>query len=128
MRRAAVTILFALFVFVPARAVQAQEIHAVTGAEMDAMVSERAAAADADREAIRALLRHPEVRAAAGSAGLDIQRAESAVDVLDADQVERLAPTVRQLDGALAGGRELIVITTTTLIIGLLILIIILVA
>lgn len=128
MRRLAGTFLFALFVLTFARAAPAQETHAVTEAEMDAMVSERAAATDADREAIRALLRHPEVRKVAEGSGLDIQRAEDAVGVLDASAVERLGPTARQLDEALAGEGGTIVISTTTLIIALLVLIIILVA
>lgn len=128
MRRLLVTTLLGLFALAPAAAIQAQEVHAVTGAEMDAMVSERTAALDADREAIHALLRHPEVRSVARTAGLDMHRAESAVEVLEAEEVERLAPKARQLYGALTGGQSTIVISSTVLIIALLVLIIILVA
>lgn len=128
MRRLATTFLFILFALFPARVALAQEAHAVTEAEMEAMVSERAEAADADREAIRTLLRHPEVRDVAESAGLDLQRAEDAVDVLGAEEVAHLAPRARDLNEALIGGRNVIVISTTTLIIALLILVIVLVA
>lgn len=128
MRPLLATFLFALFALVPLRSLQAQEPHAVTGAELDAMVSERTASADADREALRALLRHPEVREVAEVAGLDVKRAEDAVEVLGPAEVGRLAPQARRLEAALAGGDSTIVISTTALIILLLVLIIILVA
>lgn len=128
MRRVVLTILFVPFVLVPAHPLRAQEAHTVTEAEMDALVADRAAAAAADREAIRALLRHRGVREVAERAGLDIRRVESAVGLLDAEAVEELAPTARRLDEALAGGGEVITISVTTLIIALLVLIIILVA
>lgn len=108
------------------RAVAAQEAHAATPEELEALVVRRTEAVDADREALRAVLQRPEVRRVARTAGLDIRRAESAVAVLDAEEVERLAPTVRQVEEALAGGAN-VVIPITTLIIALLILIIILV-
>lgn len=128
MRRLVITLLFGLFVVAPVATIQAQEVHTVTGAEMDAMVSERTDASEADREALRTLLRHPEVRAVAGTAGLDLQRAESAVDVLEEEEVERLAPKARELYDALTGGGSTIVISSTVLIIALLVLLIILVA
>lgn len=109
------------------RAAAAQEAHAATPEELEALVVRRTEAVDADREALRAVLQRPEVRRVARTAGLDIRRAESAVAVLDAEEVERLAPTVREVEKALAGGANVIVISTTTLIIALLILIIILV-
>ena len=128
MRRLAPTFLFLILSSLLARPAAAQEAHAITGAEMEAMVHETATDAAADREAIRSLLRHPEVREAAGAAGLDLQRAEDAVEVLGPDEVERLAPRARRLGEALTGGKDVIVISTTTLIIALLILILILVA
>lgn len=128
MRRLAPAFLFALLSLFPAGIAHAQEAHAVTGAELEALASERAAAVDADREAIRTLLRHPEVRRIAEGAGVDLQRAEDAVDVLDADEAANLAPRARDLNEALVGGDNVIVISTTTLIIALLILLIILVA
>lgn len=128
MRSLAPAFLFASLALFPTGVAHAQEAHAVTGAELEALASERAAAVDADRDAIRTLLRHPEVRRIAEGAGVDIQRAEDAVDVLDADEAASLAPPARDLTEALIGGDNVIVISTTTLIIGLLILIIILVA
>lgn len=127
MRRLAVTPALALAALLLAGPAESQEEHAVTGAELEALVLERTEAAEADRTALRELLRHPRVRAVAEAVGLDVRRAEAAVEVLEPAEVERLAPRARELDRALAGGASTIVISTTTLIIALLVLILILV-
>src|SRR5262245_57997168 len=52
---------------------------------------QRRSQADVQRETIRALLRRPEVRSVAAESGLDLKRAESAVGVLQGDELARLA-------------------------------------
>lgn len=115
-------LLAATLAFAPAAA---QEAHVLSSEEIEGLVAERAAEADVDREALRAFLDRPEVRRIADDAGIDLQRAASAVATLEDGEAERLAIQARSLDEALAGGQDYVVISTTALIIALLILLII---
>ena len=95
---------------------------------LDAAVQQHVNAVDQDRETVRQFLRRGDVRAIAGTYGIDIRRAEAAVATMDAADLASVAAQARQADGALAGGASTVTISTTTIIIGLLVLILLIVA
>lgn len=99
--------------------------HAVDKSALEQAVKQRVAEQQADRDAIKSLLRRSEVREIAATAGLSLQRAEAAVSTLDGDDLRELARQARQVQNDLAGGASTIVISTTTIIIVLLIVILI---
>jgi len=113
-----------LLVTLPADA-RAQE-HAVSQAELDALVTAHAESQDADRTALQDWLARPDVARIAATAGIDILRANAAVATLDAEDAMQLAVQLEGLDASLAGAADAITIQTTTLIIVLLVLIIVL--
>lgn len=76
-----------------------------------------------DRQAIRDLLRRPDVRRIAGSAGLDIERASAAAGVLTGPELRNIAASAREINGRV-GGTEKVTISVTALIIILLVIII----
>lgn len=106
----------------------AQEEHAATAGEIDALVAERVSEEREARSTLYEFLQTPDVREAAEEAGIDLRRAESAVASLDDDDAMMLAERANQLDETLAGAQDRIVISTTAIIIVLLVLIIILVS
>ncbi len=106
----------------------AQERHAVSPSVLAATVTEHAATADADRDAIREALSRPEVRAVAERTGIDIDRAIASIDTLDPSTTARAAESARQVNQSLVGGASTITISTTTIIIVLLLIILIIVA
>lgn len=122
------TLAVALALWLVAPQVNAQVLtnpQPTTQAAIDQALAERAAAADADRQVIRQVLSRTEVKDVADRMGVDIGRLQSAVGVLNADQLAQVAAQARQVDQNLAGGATTVVITTTTIIIALLIIIII---
>jgi hypothetical protein len=101
--------------------------HVVNAAQLQEAIGVKLDQTAADRQAIRHLLERPQVIKIAAGAGLDLARAQSAVDVLSGSELTNLASHARQADEQLAGGRT-VVITTTVLIIALLVVIILLVS
>lgn len=120
-RRSIAIVLMVLLVAPVARAQQS----VVSRSALEQAVQERVTQEQADRDAIQSLLRRPEVRQIAATAGLSIERAEAAVSTLDGEDLKELASQARQAQNDLAGGATTIVITTTTVIIILLIIILI---
>ena len=120
------TLAVACLVF--AAPLHAQESESVlSGEDVRNLVAERSEELTEQRSALARLLAHADVRRIAAGAGIDIRRVESAAATLSDEEIERLAPRLRDAEHALAGG-EAVVISTTAIIIGLLILIVILVA
>ena len=117
-----------LMVVVAAPGVDAQTSHAASQAAIDSALQQHVASEAQDREAILRVLDHPEVKAVAERAGLDLRRATSAVATLDATELAKVAAQAQQVDEALAGGQSRIVISTTLIIIVLLVIILIIVA
>lgn len=107
---------------------EAQTAHAAPQAAIDAALQQHVAGQAADREAILRVLDHPEVKAVAGRAGLDVRRAATAVATLDGQELAQVAAQAQQVEQALAGGQSRIVVSTTLIIIALLVLILIIVA
>jgi hypothetical protein len=92
--------------------------------DIQASIDQKVDGEAADREAVRALLRRPDVRRIAGAAGLNVDRASVAVGQLSGSQLEDLAARVDEIN-ATPGGRQSVTIGVTTLIIVLLLIIII---
>lgn len=113
-----------LLVTLPAAA-GAQE-HAVSQADLDALVVAHAETLDADRTALREWLARPDVARVAATVGIDIRQADAAAATLDAEDARQLTVHLAGLDASLAGAGDAITIQTTTLIIVLLVLIIVL--
>jgi hypothetical protein len=103
----------------------AQQTHVISKAALDQAVQQRVAQDQADRDAIRGLLRRDEVKDVAAKAGLPLETAQAAVAMLQGDDLREMANQARAVDQQLAGGASTIVISTTTVIIILLIIILI---
>jgi len=99
------------------------QAHVADQRALDAAVQQHVNAVDQDRETVRQFLQRGDVRAVAGTYGIDIRRAETAVATMDAADLASVAAQARQADRALAGGASTVTISTTTIIIGLLVLI-----
>ncbi len=106
----------------------APQDHVADRATVDRMLTAQAGQDRADRDAIRSLMRRPEVREVASRYGLSVERADAAVNALAGDELHQLASQARDADQALAGGASTVVISTTTIIIVLLIVILLIVA
>jgi hypothetical protein len=100
--------------------------HVVGENEIQARIDQQIGQADADRQAIQIMLKRPDVRQIAGSAGLDLERASAAAALLSGPSLEKLAAQARDVNASLAGGNSL-VLSTTAIIIILLVLIILLI-
>ena len=128
MRRSISVLAILMLVITAVPRAQGQTSHAAPPSALDAAVQEHVSAAAAERDAVLRVLEHPEVASVAGSMGLDLRRAASAVATLDGEQLTQLAAQARQVDEALAGGQSRVVISTTLIIIALLVLILVIVA
>jgi hypothetical protein len=105
----------------------AADQHVVSPQQLAATISGQAAQEDADRAAIREAISRPEVRDAATSLGIDIDRVTTAADTLSGPDLAKAASTARQVNQQLVGGASTVVISTTTIIIALLLLILLIV-
>jgi hypothetical protein len=95
----------------------------VDDAQIQAQIDRKMGNEAADRQAVRDLLQRPEVRKIAGAAGLDIERANTAVDVLSGPELERVASSVHEINAG-AGGVETVTLSVTAIVIILLLIII----
>jgi len=125
-----VVILLSILMVMPRLEAQARTpaSHAASQSAIDAALQQHVSSADADRADLLRVLAHPEVKAVAEKAGIDLRRATSAVSSIDGQELAQLAAQARQVDQALAGGQSRVVISTTMIIIALLVLILIIVA
>jgi hypothetical protein len=125
---AALALVFAAFAFTPAvsladpapagaPAIAPEPAHVVTEAEIQDGIDARLHSEAADRQAIRDLLARPEVRRIAGTAGLDLARADAAVGALSGAELERLASQARDANSTMLGGDSILLSTTTIIII-----------
>lgn len=126
MKRTLFASLFAAAVLIAPTTLTAQE-HAAGPVALDEMVVAHAATDAGTRAEVEGFLARPEIRSVAQTAGIDILRAETAVAVMNPEDLRNIALRVDQIDAALAGG-ETITVTTTAIIIGLLVLIVLLIA
>lgn len=101
--------------------------HVIGKAALDEAVQQRVRQERADREVILSLLERPDVREIAATAGLSIEKAQTAVTMLHGNDLQQAARQARQAQDGLAGGASTVTISTTTIIIVLLIIILIVV-
>ena len=102
--------------------------HLVPPGQLTATVTDRVAAQDASRAAIREALARPEVRDVATSMHLDVSRAAAAIETLTGADLEQAANAARAVNQQLVGGASTVVLSTTTIIIILLVIILLIVA
>jgi hypothetical protein len=98
--------------------------HVVDPGALAAGVAQHIATETADRAAVRGALTRSDVRQAASSLGLDMDRVSATVDTMSGTELQRAASLSRQLDQPLVGGASTVVISTTTIVIALLLIII----
>jgi hypothetical protein len=79
-----------------------------------------------NRQTVRRVLTHPQVREVADRFGLSVQRAETAMASLSGAELAELAASARAVEDELVGGQRVIVISVTTLL--LIIIIVLLIA
>ena len=106
----------------------AADQHVVSPQQLAAAVSGQVAQQDADRAAIREALARADVRDAARSMGIDVDRVATAADTLSGPDLSKAADAARQVNHQLVGGASTVVISTTTIIIILLLVILLVVA
>jgi hypothetical protein len=128
MRVATLAWSLALGALMLAAPVAAQESAVVTGAELDAALEARGTATAAQRAAVSRVLDRPEVAAAAGRMGVDIDAAKGAVQELDGAPLARAAGLAHDIEQSLAGGQVFSINAMTLVIILLLIIIVVLIA
>lgn len=102
--------------------------HLVPPAQLTATVTDRVAAQDASRAAIREALARPEVQSVAASMHLDLSSASAAIETLTATDLGQAANAARAVNEQLVGGASTVVLSTTTIIIILLVVILLIVA
>jgi hypothetical protein len=105
--------------------VRAAEVRAdvVRPADIQASIDQKVNGEAAEREAIRTLLRRPDVKKVAGAAGLNVTRMNDAVAQLSGADLANVAARADEIN-ATAGGRQTVTVAVTTIIIVLLLIII----
>ena len=102
--------------------------HLVPPGQLTATVTERVAAQDASRAAIREALARPEVQSVAASMHLDLSSASAAIETLTATDLEQAANAARAVNEQLVGGASTVVLSPTPIIIILRVVILLIVA
>jgi hypothetical protein len=108
-------------------AVAAQR-HLVDSSQLAATVVEHVSSQDTDRAAVRDALSRDEVKNVAATLGVDLTRANAAVDTLSGEDLTRAADAARQVNRQLVGGASSVTLSTTMIIIILLLVILLIVA
>jgi len=100
-----------------------QRSEVVGEVDIQAQVDRHIDSEASDRQAIQSLLQRPEVRRIAGTAGLDIERANAAAGVLSGPELKDIASRARDIDGVV-GGTQTVTFSVAALVIILLLIII----
>jgi Skp family chaperone for outer membrane proteins len=103
----------------------AQQAHVVNPADMEKAVAEKANRDEASREVLLRVLQRTEVREMAERMGLSVEGAESAVAMLDGEELTQLAQQAAGAEASLAGGASYVVISVTTLLLLLILIVLI---
>jgi hypothetical protein len=121
-------VLFSLaFLTAAAAPALAGQQHIVNPGQVTQAMTQKLAAADADRATVREALARPEVHNVATTMGVDLERLGAAVDTMSGADLEQAASAARQVNQQLVGGASSVVLSTTTIIIILLAVILIVV-
>jgi hypothetical protein len=106
----------------PARA-DSPRADVVREADIQAKIDQKVGSEAADRQAIQDLLKRPDVKRIAGTAGLDVERASAAVGLLSGAELKDIAAQANEVNG-ITGGADHVTLAVTTIIIILLLIII----
>jgi hypothetical protein len=98
-------------------AIAAEPAHVVSDAEIQAGIDQQLHSEAADRQAIRDLLARQDVQRIAGTAGLDLARADAAIGALSGPELQRLASQSRDANSRLLGGDTIVMSWTMIIII-----------
>lgn len=128
MRHARQLLVSAVTVLMAASSAFAADQHVVPPQQLAAAITAKVAQEDADRAAIREALARPQVRDAAKSIGVDVDKITARTDALSGPDLAKAADAARQVNHDLVGGASTIVISTTTIIIILLLVILLVIA
>jgi hypothetical protein len=106
MKHAGIAVLIGLLAGAGHSAVSAAETRAsvLSQTDLDHAIATRLGDEAEARDRIKALLQRNDVRELAKGYGLDLRRAEGAVDTLRGEELQRLAAQVARVDAQLAGG------------------------
>jgi hypothetical protein len=101
-----VTATFVAFMVLSGAAGQAAELTppTVSQDELDAAIARHHDQRTADRDRVKAMLQRDDIRALAQGQGLDLRRAEAAVDTLEDSELRSLAQQVSNIESGLQGG------------------------
>ena len=127
MRHARQLVIFTFAILLAASPGFAADQHVVSPQQLSATVADQVAQQDADRAAIHEALARPEVRDAARSLSIDMDRVNAAADTLSGADLAKAGDAARQVNQQLVGGASTVVISTTTIIIALLLIILLIV-
>ena len=100
--------------------------HVIGISALEKAVQQRVSREQADRAVILSLLQRQDVRDIAGKAGLSVDKARTAVSMLQGNDLQQIAQQARAVQDDIAGGGN-VTVSTTTIIIVLLLLILVLV-
>jgi len=89
----------------------------VSAADLDRALAARGTGEDDARQLLRDLLARPDVAELAADMGLELQRAQDAVQTLEGEQLQELAAQARHVQGDLAGGQTITISLVTLLLI-----------
>ena len=107
--------------------VRAQQPNVVDPSALDQALAEKAQDTAAKRQTVLTALRHAPVKEVAKSLGLELTRAEAAVNTLDGQTLDQLTLQAQEVNEALEGGQT-VRLNILWIILGLLIVILIIVA
>jgi hypothetical protein len=97
--------------------------HVTSPSDLRAAMLDKAAADDARRQLVRAVLRHDLAQQVADRFALDLTQAERAVATLDGEELASVAASARFVDAHLSGEASTITISLTTLLLVIIIII-----
>jgi cytochrome c-type biogenesis protein CcmH/NrfG len=116
--RKAIAVLSIAVIFAPAvPAGAAERASVVEAADLDRALLVQGGGDDDARQVLRDLLARPEVAELAGDLGLELRRAEDAVETLEGEELRNLAAQVRQVEGDRAGGQTITISLVTLLLV-----------
>lgn len=99
----------------------AQQRHVVDPATLRQAATSQVATDAVNREAVRDVFQHSQVRDVATRLGLDVTRADGAVATMTSADLAQAAAAARTVNTTLAGGNNTVIISTTTLLLILII-------
>jgi hypothetical protein len=94
----------------------AQSQHVVPTSQLRQAIVAQAQADAKTRATVRRVLNGTQAQNLAASLGVDLSRADAAINSLSRAQLDQLAAPVQQADAQLAGGSNTIIISTTTIL------------